>query len=206
MTAASWPRRRRGCRWPDMAGAGSADHLASTLASVLASDPWRLRLLRAVASLHLPDAWIGAGFVRDAAWDALHNRPPTPGAGDVDVVWFDAEAPFAEADRAIEARLSALEPGADWSVTNQARMHARNSDAPYRDTADAMRHWPETATAVAARWDGAGIAVLAPLGLEDLLGGVIRPGPGFTGAKRAVMEARVAAKGWQARWPLLRVT
>ena len=141
--------------------------------------------------------------MRDAAWDALHGRPPAPGAGDVDVVWLDA-APSAEADRAIEARLRGARPGVPWSVTNQARMAARNGDAPYRDTAEALRHWPETATAVAARWDGAGVAILAPLGLADLLGGVIRPGPRFTGERRGVVAARVAAKGWRARWPLLR--
>ena len=198
MTAASFPPGRRGCPSPEV------DAPAAWLAALLAADPWRMRLLRAVAALDLPDCWIGAGFVRDAAWDALHGRPPAPNPGDVDVVWFDAASPSAEADRVIEARLRAAEPDAAWSVTNQARMHARNGDAPYRDTADALRHWPETATPVAAHWDGAGVAVLAPLGLEDLLGGVIRPGPRFMGEKRVIMEERVARKGWRRRWPLLR--
>ncbi|WP_245215211.1 nucleotidyltransferase family protein [Pararoseomonas baculiformis] len=161
-------------------------------------------LLRAVAALGLPDGWIGAGFVRDAAWDHLHGRPPGPPAADVDVVWFSPERPSADADRAIEARLRAAVPGVAWSVTNQTRMHGRNGDPPYRDTADAMRHWPETATAVAARWDGERVRILAPLGLADLLGGVIRPGPRFTGAKRPVFEQRVASKRWRERWPLLR--
>jgi hypothetical protein len=174
------------------------------LRTMIEADAWRMRLLRVVAALELPDAWIGAGFVRDAAWDRMHGRPATPGAGDVDVVWFGAATPSAAEDRAIEARLREALPGVDWSVSNQARMHGRNSDAPYRDTADAMRHWPETATAVAARWDGRRVEVLAPLGLEDLLGGVIRPGPRFIGEKRGIAEARIAAKGWLARWPLLR--
>ncbi|WP_424135879.1 nucleotidyltransferase family protein [Roseomonas chloroacetimidivorans] len=173
------------------------------LRAILETDVWRMQLLRTVAALALPDAWIGAGFVRDAAWDWLHGRPPAPGTGDVDVVWFGA-APSVTQDRTIEARLREAEPGVDWSVTNQARMHARNGDAPYRDTTDAMCHWPETATAVAACWDGTAVVILAPLGLEDLLSGVIRPGPCFTGAKREVFAARVAAKGWRARWPLLR--
>jgi len=167
------------------------------------ADPWRMALLREVAALDLPDAWIGAGFLRDMAWDALHGRPPTPCRGDVDVVWFGA-APSGLADRRLEARLRAALPGVDWSVTNQARMHARNGDAPYRDTADAMRHWPETATAVAARLRDGAVEILAPLGLEDLFGGVIRPGPRFTGEKRGIVERRIAAKGWLARWPLLR--
>ena len=52
-------------------------------------------------------------------------------------------------DRAIEAELRALAPGIDWSVKNQARMHLRNGDPPYSGATDAMRHWPETATAIA---------------------------------------------------------
>jgi hypothetical protein len=174
------------------------------LRAMIEADVWRMRLLRTVGALGLPDAWIGAGFVRDAAWDRMHGRPPAPCAGDVDVVWFGARAPSAGEDRAIEARLREALSGVDWSVTNQARMHGRNGDPPYRDTADAMRHWPETATAVAARWDGRRVAVLAPLGLEDLLGGVIRPGPRFTGEKLGIVESRIATKGWLARWPLLR--
>ncbi|SHJ05926.1 hypothetical protein SAMN02745194_01643 [Roseomonas rosea] len=177
---------------------------SARLAALLGADPWRRPLLRAVAALGLPDAWIGAGFVRDATWDALHGRPASPPAGDVDVVWFGPDAPSAAADRAIEARLREMAPGPDWSVTNQARMHGRNGDPPYRDTEDALRHWPETATAVAAQWNGAAVRVLAPLGLSDLLGGVLRPGPRFTGAKRALFEERVAAKRWRSRWPLLR--
>jgi hypothetical protein len=176
----------------------------AALADLLAADPWRLPLLRGVAAQRLPDGWIGAGFVRDAVWDRLHARPPAPPAGDVDVVWFGPETPSAEADRAIEARLRAAMPDTDWSVTNQARMHGRNGDPPYRDTADAIRHWPETATAVAARWNGSEVVILAPLGLEDLLTGIIRPGPRFTREKRGIFEARVAAKRWRERWPLLR--
>ena len=182
---------------------------AARLAALLSADPWRLPALRTVAALGLPDGWIGAGFVREAAWDALHGRPPSAPSGDVDVVWFGAgpaplKASLAAADRAIESRLRAAAPGPDWSVTNQARMHGRNGDPPYRDTADALCHWPETATAVAARWNGGAVEILAPLGLSDLLHGIIRPGPRFTGAKRAIFEERVAAKRWQARWPRLR--
>lgn len=175
------------------------------LAALLAADPWRLPLLRAVAAHGPPGAWIGAGAIRDAAWDHLHHRPPSAPAGDVDVVWLDPHQPSAEADRRFEERLLAAMPGVAWSVTNQARMHGRNGDPPYPDMVAALRHWPETATAVAARWDGPGIAILAPFGLADLMDGIIRPGPRFTGAKRAVFEARLEAKGWRARWPRLRL-
>jgi len=38
-----------------------------------------------------------------------------------------------------------------WSVKNQARMHLVNSDEPYSSTLDAIKYWPETATAIAIR-------------------------------------------------------
>jgi len=135
-----------------------------------------VRLLGFVERLDVPDAWVGAGSIRDAVWDALCGLAPAP-SRDVDVVYFDPSAPCPAADAALEARLHALDPAVPWSVRNQARMHARNGHASYADTADAMRHWPETATAVAARTRAGRIELLAPHGLADLLGLVVRPGP-----------------------------
>jgi hypothetical protein len=179
--------------------------LETRLTERLLADPLRVRLLEALRTLALPDAWIGAGFVRDAVWDDLHARPPSPPAGDVDVVWFDARRRAPGRDRVLERRLCALAM-ADWSVRNQARMHTGNGDAPYRDVGDAVRFWPETATAVAVRLraDG-GLEVVAPYGLDDLFAGLIRPTPRFCGEKRAIVATRMSGKRWLERWPLLRV-
>ena len=52
----------------------------------------------------------------------------------------------------------------------------------------------------------AGVEVMAPLGLADLLGLVLRPTPAFARPERhAAFVARAAAKGWTRRWPGLRV-
>ncbi len=172
---------------------------SSAVAALLAADPARMQALAAVRALDLPDAWIGAGFIRNAVWDALHGIAPRPFAGDVDVVWFNPARADAATDAALATRLP---PGLPWSVTNQARMHARHGDAPYRDTADAMRRWPETATAVAARLDAAGrVGILAPHGLDDLFALLLRPTPG----REAAFAARLAAKPWRAEWPRLRI-
>ena len=49
--------------------------------------------LKAVESLSLPDCWIGAGFVRNTVWDALHSHPITGALlGDVDVVYFSRQS------------------------------------------------------------------------------------------------------------------
>ncbi|MEQ8343968.1 MAG: nucleotidyltransferase family protein [Sneathiellaceae bacterium] len=173
------------------------------LQALIRADPARMRLLHSLQALALPDAWIAAGTVRGAVWDHLHGRRLRPPAGDVDIVWFAPGAGRA-ADRRLERRLAAAAPRIAWSVKNQARMHLRNGDAPYRDTADAMRHWPETATAVAVRLSGRRLEVLAPCGLDDLFRLVLRPTAGFRRARRAVVCARIRDKKWQSRWPRLR--
>jgi hypothetical protein len=177
---------------------------AVAVTDILRIDPERWALLGLVADLGLPDAWIAAGFVRNAIWDALHGRAPQRITGDIDVIWFDADCTSVERDREIEAKLLASARHADWSVKNQARMHVRNGDAPYSCSTDAMRYWPETATAVAARRMPDGTCLIAaPFGLDDLLGGRIRPTPHFAGIRRATFLGRVHGKQWLEKWPCL---
>lgn len=173
--------------------------------SILRSDPFRWHLLDIVRALDLPDSWIAAGFVRNAVWDHLHNRSPSRPTGDVDVLWHDPAQTDPAEDRKHEAALRAVEPTIVWSVKNQARMHARNGDAPYASAVDAMRYWPETATAVAARRSGLDDCEIAgPFGFDDLVGLVLRPTPRFSGEKRTIYEDRLRVKAWASSWPLLR--
>lgn len=174
--------------------------------ALLKADHPRWRILAIVQQLSLPDCWIGAGFVRNAVWDQLHGRPASSIDGDVDVLWFDREQTGPQVDARIEASLRSLDPTIDWSVRNQARMHMRNGDPPYRSTADAMCRWPETATAVAVRRTASdGFEVSAPLGLADLFGLVLRPTPCFQGRKHHQYLERIEAKGWLSSWPRLRM-
>ena len=175
----------------------------TALRSLLAADRERMRLLRMVQALRLPDGWIGAGFVRDAVWDHLHGRMASPPAGDIDVVWFDRSRATPDEDRRIEQKLIASEPVARWSVKNQARMHERNGDAPYTSTEDALRRWPETVTAVAVRLADGTVEILAPYGLDDLFAMVVRPPPACTANKLSVFLKRLTDKRWQQRWPRL---
>lgn len=172
---------------------------------VVRADPLRWHILGVVHALGLRDGWVGAGFVRNAVWDALHQRPPSPLTGDVDVIWHDPGRTDPAEDREYEAVLKSAEPSISWSVKNQARMHVRNGDAPYVSAVEAMRYWPETATAVAIRRYGLdGCEIAAPFGLDDLLNLVLRPTPCFSREKRDIYEARLRIKGWAVFWPLLR--
>jgi len=177
----------------------------TALRALIASDRRRMDVLRAVRDLGLPDCWVAAGFVRNCVWDHVHGHAAAPLSGDIDVVWFDAEQCEAARDAALERALRSRDGSVDWSVKNQARMHVRNGDLPYASATDAMRYWPETATAVAVRL-GAGdaIEVAAPFGLDDLFGLVVRPTRRFALEKRAVYLERIRAKDWLGRWPRLR--
>jgi hypothetical protein len=176
------------------------------LHALIQKDEERKRILSLVASLDLPDCWIAAGFVRNAVWDATHGRLPSPPSGDVDIIWFDLSRREKEVDQELEARLRQLDGSIDWSVKNQSRMHTGNGDQPYRSSSDAMRYWPETATATAIRsLRDDELEISAPFGLDDLYGGIIRPTPRFGGEKRVIFDERVARKQWLTQWPLLRI-
>jgi len=191
-------RRWRGClnRWMR----NTAD-----IADFIEHNPRMMRCLAVVAAHGPVGAWIGAGFVRNAVWDHLSglDTEATPLA-DLDVVFHDPAIATAEQDAAFEAELCIAAPDLPWSVRNQARMHERNGHHPYRDVADALTHWPETATAIAARLGPKGVEMLAPFGVDDVLEMIIRPTPGFR-AKPEIPLARLEAKGWLTRWPSLRV-
>ncbi len=176
--------------------------------ALVAGDAWMMAALGAVAGLGLPDAWIGAGFLRGAVWDRLHGYASRTALDDIDVVYFDPENLDPAAEAELERRLGALLPGLPWEVRNQARMHLGNDDPPYRSSADALAHWLETPTAVAVRLNRDGsLELLAPLGTADLLGLVVRPTPHARSHKHrlAAYRERMERKNWPAKWPKMRV-
>ncbi|MED5424850.1 MAG: nucleotidyltransferase family protein, partial [Pseudomonadota bacterium] len=77
------------------------------LGEIIKRDPFRMRCLRALRALDLPQGYIGAGFVRNAIWDELHARAtPTP-LNDIDVIYFSGEISppqrIASADNTLES-------------------------------------------------------------------------------------------------------
>jgi hypothetical protein len=181
---------------------------------IIRSSAWLMGVLRAVRQAGLPDAWVGAGVLRDLVWGELYGPGFTPGeVHDVDVAFFDPAEKSRRRDEQATARLLAAGPGIPWQARNQAAVHTWYSGkfggepvAPLLSVADAVATWPETATAVVVRLEprgGTGIQICAPLGLGDLLGGVWR-----RNARRASLEvslARLARHQPARRWPGVRV-
>ncbi|RMH16769.1 MAG: nucleotidyltransferase family protein [Acidobacteria bacterium] len=172
--------------------------------ALVAGDPWMMAAIEAVRSLELPDAWVAAGFVRGRVWDHLHGYAERTPPGDLDVIFFDPGRPPAD-DRRLEAELERRAPAYPWEVYNQAHTHRFNGDRPYSSSADALSRWAETASTVAVRLGPAGrLELLAPCGIADLVGMVIRFNP-HPDARRDVFDERLRCKGWQRRWPRVRV-
>jgi hypothetical protein len=183
---------------------------AARLEELNRSSRWLMEVLAAARASRAPDCWVGAGVLRDLAWDALHGGFAPERVKDVDVAFFDPHDLRKERDLEVEERLGRLLPGVRWDAKNQAAVHLWYERRfgfpvePLRSTADGVATWPETATAVAVRLDGGGnLSVLAPCGLTDLLGGVCRHNPRRVTAEE--YRRRVHAKRIAQRWPKVRI-
>ncbi len=192
----------------DLAAITAADH--AELVRILRADRAFMDILAAVRDCDPPDWLVGAGALRSLVWDHLHGyRTPTPLA-DVDVVFFDPADLRPARDAAVQAQLQARLPGVPWEATNQAAVHCWYpahfgcAVPPLLSSADGVGTWPETATSVAVRLlPDDRLRVVAPCGLADLLGLVLRRNP--RRVTRALFLQRLAAKEIPRKWPRVQV-
>ena len=179
---------------------------ADRLVAIARDTTWFMQALRHVRALHLQAWCVGAGAVRNLAWDALHGHAAPSRLADVDVAHFDADDLSAERDAELQRQLQAMAPGTPWEVTNQAGVHLwfeqhfGHAVAPLRSLEEAVASWPEYATAVGL-WldDDDRLHVIAPLGLDDLFEMVVRRNPARVSVE--TYRQRVASKRYAERWP-----
>ncbi len=186
---------------------GVEPRAAEPLVSALRAEPWLSQALAAVAASGLPDAWIGAGVLRDVVWGQRRGGFNPAEVNDIDVAFFDPACLTRARDLAAQqalARLAAL----PWEATNQAAVHTwyhhyfgGSRVQPFASVHEAVATWPETATCVAVRLrpvDG-DLEVCAPHGLTDLLEGIWRVNP--VRVTPEVSMARLAKQRVRIRWP-----
>jgi hypothetical protein len=179
----------------------------AALLSVLRQQPRLVRLLDALVAEPLPDWYVGAGIIYQTWWNHRTGRPLDAWIEDIDLVYFDPTDLSAEAEADIQARLAHLTAPLPLDVSNQARVHRwypavfGREIPPYTSTADAIATWPTTASSVGLTVRDGELWLLAPLGLDDLLGMIARPNKRLI--PRAVFEGKVSR--WRRCWPELTV-
>jgi hypothetical protein len=185
--------------------------LARELVGRVRREPWLLRALSAVTASGLPDAWTGAGVLRDVVWGQLHDGFDPAVVRDIDVAFFDPDDLGPERDQAAQRLLEGL-AGLPWEATNQAALHTWYDSyfggppvEAFTTVHDAVASWPETATCVAVRPVPGGdeIEVCAPHGLTDLLGGTWRRNPQRISVEAS--RARLARQLVEQRWPRIAI-
>ena len=172
--------------------------------NLVKKDAWMMSILETAKTLHLPDWWVCAGFVRSKVWDTLHGYSNKTDMPDIDVVYYDPYNVDEHIEKHFESKLKKLAPTEPWSVKNQARMHILNGEPPYKSTIDAVSRFPETATSIALKLNDENELILAaPWGLEDLLTLRIMPTPPFKEKETlaTIYKRRLREKEWNKKWP-----
>ena len=172
--------------------------------NLVKNDAWMMSIVEAAKTLHLPDWWVCAGFIRSKVWDTMHGYSINTHLPDIDVVYYDPYNDDEDIEKLLESRLKKLKPTEPWSVKNQARMHILNGESPYKSTLDAVSRFPETATSIAMKLNEEDELILAaPWGLEDLLALRVKPTPPFKEKETlaAIYERRLREKEWNKKWP-----
>jgi hypothetical protein len=165
---------------------------------IIKADAWMMEALHVAQKQHLPDWWIGAGFVRNKIWDVLHGYAKRTSLNDVDVIYYDPKDLNESTEKEIEKRLKA-EFDAPWSAKNQARM-AIVRNVPFKNAVEGLASWVETATCVGVKLTNSGdLELTDPRGINDLVNLVLKPTPG----REDIFHALIYKKNWLQLWPKL---
>lgn len=174
---------------------------------VIQSDQKMMSILRVIAGLDLKDSWLAAGAIRNYIWNLHYGRPGFDSETDLDVVFYDPDISY-QHTLSIQDILKAACPAYSWEVKNQVYMHGHNPEtAPYMSTRDAIRKYPETATAVALRLVDNKLELFALYGLEVISRFEIHPTPHFKASSKRmrVYQERMAKKDWRQKWPQIQI-
>jgi hypothetical protein len=156
---------------------------------------------RVIRDAKIPNAWIGAGAVRNLVWKARFGdqcRVQTP---DIDVAYWEEDFTDGREQSWEKKFHDALV--APWQVRNQHRFASKKTGQVWTSVEDGIASWVETATTVAIhRGEQDELIIFAPYGLEDLFAGILRP---TEDVSDEFFLERIKTKQWQAHCPALRI-
>lgn len=185
-------------------------HQEERLRAIVRADPALMAILRTARDLALPQWRLVAGCLYQTVWNHLTGRPPGTGIKDYDLIYFDGSDLSYAAEDAIIARVTQAMVGGPGpvEVRNQARVHLwfeERFGAPYPPLAsadEALERYASIVHAVGVRLDPDDrLDIIAPFGLDDLFGMVIRPNHRLD---NAASHAAKAARA-NAIWPEVQV-
>jgi hypothetical protein len=184
----------------------------SRFVSETLQNPYNAALLERLPFMALPDAWLVAGCLFQTVWNLRSGRAPTAHIKDYDLFYFDAANLSADAEQAVQARVTAL--FADLPITveakNQARVHLWYEEwcgypcTPLQSARHGIERFLVPCTCVGlqpALQTGDTPTLYAPYGLGDLYAGILRPNPACL--HLPLFEAK--ARSYRARWEWLTV-
>jgi hypothetical protein len=177
----------------------------AALSEVLTSSPVLAPFLARWTDIGLPDCWLAGGAVAQTVWNDAFGLAPDHGLSDVDIVYFDANDLSASTEARHEARLRQLfaEVALRIDVKNEARVHLWYAEKfgkalpQYASTEHAISTFPTIATSIGVGPGLDGLTIMAPFGLSDLAGLIVRPNKTQIG--QDVYDAKVAR--WRPLWP-----
>jgi hypothetical protein len=98
--------------------------MSTELDGIVRASAWMMRVLQTIYAEQLPDAWTGAGVLRDLVWGERFGAGFEPAqVHDVDVAFYDPHELTRDHDDQITAQLRRRDPCVPWEAKNQAAVH-----------------------------------------------------------------------------------
>lgn len=176
--------------------------------TIIKETPELMEILTIIQGLKLEQACLCAGMLRNTIWNHLTGKERACVSTDVDVIYFDQQAPYHEGIR-IQNKLLCSYPQYQWEVRNQVYMHYKNPHTlPYSSVFDALSKFPEQCTAIGAKLNGQQeVELIVPYGVTDILDFTVKPTPFVMedNERIKIYESRIAKKEWGKLWPQLKI-
>lgn len=171
--------------------------------AVALTNPINATILGRLPALGLEQAYLVAGCLYQAVWNARDGRDPGWGVKDYDLFYYDPDTSW-EAEDAVIRRAADLfaDLGVEVELRNQARVHLWYPQRfgkvipPLDSSRDGIAGFLVRCTCVGLSAAG---EVVAPYGLDDLAAGILRPNPRTDN----MAQYRIKVDSYRARWPWL---